>query len=255
MKLKNIFAFIVALTFWAICNATVIYENDKSNPSVAELKIIDEIKRNEETEFGRILGEMESKGIKLKLNSVQLNSRGGNFDASMEIGKIIREKSLNTFVSKDSVCESSCVFILSSGIVRMALGTVGVHRPVYVGSDEKQISRKNIDIDDKIMSNYLYEMGMSWNLSEAIRMTPSWKIRVLTTDEKINWGLNGTDRMYEELWFRNIGNKLELKRNEIIEKVKLYSKDCALNAKYFKETSWECIERKINANLLLYKPN
>jgi len=255
MKFKNILALVLASPLWAICNATVIYEYDKSNPPVAELKIIDEIKRNEEIEFGRILGEMENKGIKLKLNSIQLNSRGGNFDASMEIGKIIREKSLNTFVSNDSVCESSCVFILSSGIVRMAFGTVGVHRPVYVGSDEKQISRKNIDIDDKIMSNYLYEMGMSWNLSEAIRMTPSWKIRVLTTDEKINWGLNGTDRMYEELWFRNIGNKLGLKRNEIIEKVKLYSKDCVLNAKYFKETTWECFDRKINTNLPLNKPN
>jgi len=61
----------------------------------------------------------------------------------------------------------------------------------------------------------------------------------------VNWGLQGTDRVYEEQWFRQMENKHALERLQLVGKVRGHYQQCLFDVKYLKETIWECIERNI----------
>ena len=250
-KLKSAF---LCLFFTGIgLNAKIIFEADKKNTNLYELKIIDEIRLGDDIYFTKILEEIKSKGLILKLNAVQLNSGGGNLDAAYEIGKTLRANRLNTYISKNSVCHSACVFVLASGVIRMPFGSVGIHRSTYFGSDNLQINKKNMDIDDKLMGEYFYDMGISWALGDAIRMTPSWKIRILTEEEKINWGIKGTERIFEAEWFKKLEDETNLER-QVIKKMTLkYSHRCSLDIVNMRETMWQCIERNIKSSALKHE--
>ena len=111
---------------------SAIYVDKVDHPrKVVILKIEGRIKYEDEIEFQRTLDEIKRDGYKIKLNSVVLNTRGGSSNAAMEIGKIIRKEKLNTYVGLKHRCASACIYILSSGIIRMAYGEVAVHRPTF----------------------------------------------------------------------------------------------------------------------------
>jgi len=64
---------------------------------------------------------------------VSLDSDGGDMEAAMEIGRLIRTKRAWTMVAgdrgRDSACASACVLILCAGSHRVSGGRVGIHRP------------------------------------------------------------------------------------------------------------------------------
>lgn len=183
---------------------SVIYVDKVDHPrKVVILKIEGRIKYEDEIEFQRTLDEIKRDGYKIKLNSVVLNTRGGSTSAAMEIGKIIRKEKLNTYVGPKHVCASACIYVLSSGIVRMAYGDVSVHRSSF--NDEFPIEKveKALVENDIEKMNYLYEMGMTTQLVEAIKVTPHWTRWTLDEKEKRRWGC-----MALSAYTRNFGSEL-----------------------------------------------
>jgi hypothetical protein len=124
---RSITAFAIAL--WVITASAGIYVDKVDHPKkVVVLKIEGRIKYEDDLQFQKILDEIKSDGYKIKLNSVVLNTAGGSPSAAIAIGKIIRKENLNTYVGPKHHCGSACIYILSSGIIRMAYGEVTVHQ-------------------------------------------------------------------------------------------------------------------------------
>lgn len=94
---------------------------------------------------------------------VLLNSTGGDLDAAMEIGRIIRRNNARAFVDSGAKCFSSCSLIYIAGVFRgvSLSGVVGLHRPYFASSPQ---SRLTIEREAPLMlqsvQKYVHEMGV-----------------------------------------------------------------------------------------------
>jgi hypothetical protein len=209
------------------------------------LKIEGRIKYEDEIEFQKALDEIKRDGYKIKLNSVVLNTSGGSPTAAKEIGKIIRREKLNTYVGPKHRCGSACIYILSSGIIRMAYGEVTVHRTTYEDgypAEKLEKSLKQTDVDN---ANHLFEMGMATQLVDAIRVTPNYTNWTLDEKEKRRWGVHGTERLYEELWFRTTAKAKFYDTDVVRDFFYKHNAKCTKMAKEFKMTVFDCVKAEM----------
>lgn len=132
---------------------------------------------------------------------VILDSRGGDVDESLAIGRLIRAAPLRTFVRKGSECFSSCVFLLAAGVEREAYGKVAIHRPYFSnipeGKDINEIRTARANQIRKI-SAYLESMDTSQSLIDAMTLVPPEKLRFLSRSESQLYRLIGEDPSHEE---------------------------------------------------------
>ena len=105
---------------------------------------------------------------------VRVESRGGDIDDAMKIGRYLR--SANALIAVAQHCNSSCVFLLAGATERIgngaAPGRVGVHRPYFqnapAGADFEQIFS---DMHMKVVA-YLREMRLSPALADVMFAIP-----------------------------------------------------------------------------------
>lgn len=210
------------------------------------LTISGEITKNTLEEFRTALDEIKIQNKSIKLNAVRLDSIGGNNSVAIEIGKIIREKKLNTYVAEDSRCESACVLILIAGVQRYPFGKVGVHRTTYTRDiDDDTVVPNDIKRSEKLISNYIKSMGVSLLLDDAINNTESWRMRYLTDTEKKQWQIFGIDRLEEELYFNRTARERGIPRSEFIKIFKSNYDDCLKEVKNFKNNILDCSKSKL----------
>ena len=223
-----------------------IYVDKVEHPKkIVILKIEGRIKYEDEIEFQKALDEIKRDGYKIKLNSVVLNTSGGSPTAAKEIGKIIRREKLNTYVGPKHRCGSACIYILSSGIIRMAYGEVTVHRTTYEDgypAEKLEKSLKQTDVDN---ANHLFEMGMATQLVDAIRVTPNYTNWTLDEKEKRRWGVHGTERLYEELWFRTTAKAKFYDTDVVRDFFYKHNAKCTKMAKEFKMTVFDCVKAEM----------
>jgi len=241
---RSITAFAIAL--WVLTASAGIYVDKVDHPKkVVVLKIEGRIKYEDDLQFQKILDEIKSDGYKIKLNSVVLNTAGGSPSAAIAIGKIVRKEHLNTYVGPKHHCGSACIYILSSGIIRMAYGKVTVHRTTYEDgypTEKLEKSLKQTDVDN---ANHLFEMGMSTQLVDAIRITPNYTNWKLDDKEKRRWGVHGTERLYEELWFRTTAKAKFYDTDVVRDFFYKHNEKCTKMAKEFKMTVFDCVKAEM----------
>jgi hypothetical protein len=230
-------------------HASVYVEKLDTVKKIATVKVQEKIQYEEEDVLKSELDKLESEGYKLKLNAIQVNTRGGNRFAAMAMGRLIRERKLNTYVAKDSECGSACIYVVSGGLVRMIYGKVTVHRSSFNDDIKLEKIEKLTKASDEKTAKHIQDMGLSTLVTDAILMTPNWAYRELTEQELRRWGVNATDRMYEEMWFRNaaLQSKLSLEKVRDIFDNKISS--CVKYPQRFEMTLWYCIELEIKKSL------
>lgn len=229
-----------------LLNAKVVVEREMTPKKLVVLKIVDRILYEEDETLKAELDRLERDGYRLKLNSVVLNSRGGNGSAAQAMGKMIRERKLNTFLGAGSVCDSACIYVLSGGVVRMAFGTVSVHRTSYEETYPVEKLEEALKSADDKTRKHIYDMGLSYQLTDAILMTPNSSIRKLEEAEKLHWGVHGTERMYEEIWFRNTSRDTKYSVSVVESFFRKHISNCNEKARRFEMTAWECVRRAMN---------
>ncbi len=230
---------IFAILLIIICNYSF------ANVALVNLKIDGRITNETLKEFNQALIDIEKNHQTIVLNAVQLNSTGGSVEIGWEIGRLIRKKKLNTYVGKDSRCDSACIYILIGGIQRYAFGEVGVHRTTFATDvpDDKFV-KPFIEESIKLNNEYIKSMGISAMLSDALETTESWRIRSLTEVEKRQWQIFGTDRLEEELLFNQIARDRYISRHEFIDIFKSNYEDCLSDARDLKQTIFACAKDK-----------
>ena len=138
---------------------------------------------------------------------VLMNSPGGDGQAAMKIGRLLRRENAQIFVTGQ--CESACVFILASGVVRAAnSGTVGVHAGRLTLTNRDGVILKEIDSSQSLTNSfkltsfnsgahqYLSEMGIKNGLIDVMLSHQTKQTYKLTDFEMQQFGVIGFDNDY-----------------------------------------------------------
>ena len=231
---------ILMLCQWAPAN--VIYLPDQATPV---LRVEGTMQKQDLKAFQAALAHLKGSGKKLHMDSVQLDSSGGRGHVGREMGRLIRRAKLNTYVAPGSECVSACVEILIGGVVRMAYGTIKVHRTSILRGNftEDQLRRFLPEVDAEVAA-YIKEMGLSILLTESILNTPTWALHELTEPEKLRWGVHGMERVFEEIIFRKHARELKITADEFADLYAEHFLECDKVASRFEMTIHKCVLEK-----------
>ena len=210
--MKKLFAIVLIVICGGVSSASQaadIYNNQSSssfNDCSSNLLVFSgDIVKGDSYKLRELLSKITSKYKKDECKSgwlaIQLDSNGGDIIESLSIGKIIREYNLRTIVPFNSVCHSSCVFLLAAGVNRNPIGKVGIHRPYFAeikpGVTASEIQSQRNDLNKKIRS-FLDEVDVSQSLLDKMLSIPPEKIKILTKTELEELRLSITDANFEE---------------------------------------------------------
>ena len=242
MKTARYLAAFLLLITCQRASADVIYLPDQATP---ELRVEGEVLKKDVRDFESALEHLKVTGKKLHMNAVQLNSTGGMWYVGRTLGRLIRREKLNTFVAPESECSSTCVALLIGGVVRMAYGKVKVHpvnllRGDFTSGDLKEFLSEM----DEEFASYIKEMGISTLLAEASLHTPTWSLRTLTKDEKVHWGVHGTERVFEEEVIKLNAARLNISAVELADQYEQHFPVCDQAASRFETTLHQCVLEK-----------
>lgn len=124
-----------------------------------------------------------------------LNSPGGDLNAAMRIGRVLRAHLQRVSVMPNATCASACVFVLAGGAVRSVTESarVGLHRP-YPDDTSRRSLQEATKLHKSITAlvrAYFEEMNLPPSLVEAmIRVRPG-DIEWLSADQMYSYGLVG----------------------------------------------------------------
>jgi hypothetical protein len=125
---------------------------------------------------------------------VSLDSPGGNVDAGIALGRLLREHNTHAIVQPNTECASSCVFALAGAPTRwvipafteaehgtyVAAGKVGIHRPYFTDTrlTLNEVQKSASDSETKIRA-YLRVMHVSQRLFDDMMTIPPGQIKWL----------------------------------------------------------------------------
>ena len=175
---------------------------------------------------------------------VLLDSPGGDGEAAMAIGRLLRQHKAHVFVS--GRCDSACVFVFMAGVVRAAVpGTLGVHagrltlmqpngqivREVDASkslADSFQLAGYNRDI-----RQYLQEMGIGHGILDVILAHQTREVYNLTQGDMARYQVTGWDNAYlnERIHtLDSVGYKRQINRIELFNRSMLLPRVCRASA-------------------------
>ncbi len=111
---------------------------------------------------------------------VYLNSQGGSVRESIRIGLFLRNNNASTSIDPNGACNSSCVFVLMSGVARLTYkATIGIHRPFLQRADMDQDFEKMYRDTRGELEKYFDKMRVSKGLLDLMYSVPPNEMRNL----------------------------------------------------------------------------
>ena len=193
------------------------------------------ITKSDFLDFSRSVKKTDGKAFAL---SVSLNSGGGDLEAAIEMGRLIRKFNGFVVTFNKGVCYSSCVFILAGGVTRSLSSTIGIHRPYSIGTED----RKYQDIQNeqrhlaKIAKEYLEEMNVLPSLYDAMVVIPPEKIKLLSQADLQGYGILKIDPVMQELTDTNYAREYGLSKTEFMRRKSQVATICASENSYGERT-------------------
>jgi len=129
--------------------------------------------------FEALSPELERSPPRVKLDSI-----GGDVDAAMEIGRLVRKYEGFTSIEKEQSsgdnanCYSSCALIFIAGVYRSIMsegGQLGLHRPYLASAPQsRQAVEKQVPLMLSQVRQYVTEMGVTDNFyQQMVNTEPS----------------------------------------------------------------------------------
>lgn len=167
--------------------------------------------------------------------AVFLNSRGGNLETAMKIGRYIRKSKwyVTAHINEDQICASACVFILASIKDRRVSGKVVIHRP-YLDNDnaitraQQKVNYKKIE---KIVKGYFNEMDIPISLYDEMLAISTNSGMVLTPHELSKFNLGYLDIYTEEAANASRAKELNITKTELNARYNRLDASC--NSEYY----------------------
>ena len=143
------------------------------------------------------LRQQADQAAQANVRQMQLDSSGGNLEAALAIGRLIRSLEFGSMVLSQGRCDSACVFILAAGIDKVVEGEVGIHRPYFIHRTDIGV-REALRIVKAETEAYLVEMNIPASLAEDMFSVDPGSMRTLTGDELAIYRLNSMDYVARE---------------------------------------------------------
>jgi hypothetical protein len=177
-------------------------EYDKFHRQYAVLSISNEIVLDDAKAFQDAMNTINTEGLHVKYDSVIIdNSIGGNLVTARSISRIIRKNKLSTWVPKDKYCISACLYVFVGGICRMGQGKIGIHRGFSSYSFNRrrtlEDARNSTDSSFNNDIKFFDEMNTRTSIVSIINQIPYWTKKVMSHDEKLEYGFYSTIEEYE----------------------------------------------------------
>ena len=151
-------------------------------------------------------------------NSVSLAGSGGDVDAAMEVGRVLRRLRVTTTVDRGNQCVSSCVFAFMGGDRRVAVGRVGIHRPYFASNRKVPDRRAYYRQLQKRLQDYVEELDFPPSLYEAIMAIPPERISILTAQDLKRFYLQGMSPAAEDEADAESARNLGISVSEYLQK-------------------------------------
>lgn len=200
-----------SICFFFMCCSSVLYAQEsgvtaQSASKSVVISISGQISKNLLATIERSVAQVSGDPIPAGL-IVLLDSPGGDGEAAMKIGRLLRRLKAHVFVTGQ--CASACIFVLAGGVVRGAPGlSVGIHRGRITLSDANAKVLGDVDVSQSpearsILNRYEHaaevyfsEMGMSPALFEAMQAHQQKGVYRLSAKEIFLFGLAGIEPVY-----------------------------------------------------------
>jgi hypothetical protein len=225
--LRFVFTSLLAANFWVTyCSAT------QFNPTLEDPPNFIELQNNSQNQMAvlSISGKI-SKGLyeKIKLNIekldnqniqpgrliVLIDSMGGDAEAALKIGRLLRKN--NAFIFVTNRCASACVYIYTAGVYRSSIpNSIGIHATkvtlndknsrvvVELNPDLHAVAKKKLMDFDSGSQGFLDEMNINPSFHEKLRSLSTDKLYWLTANDIKTFGLDGFDSFFIEREFSTL---------------------------------------------------
>lgn len=175
--------------------------------------------------------------------AVLLDSRGGNIETAMKIGKRIRKSKsyVAVFINSDAICASACVFILAGAEHRNVDGKVIIHRPYYDNDNATTAAKQKTNYKkiEKLVKTYLDEMSIPLSLYDEMLAISSDSGKLLTSSELKKFNLTGLDIYIEEATKASAAKELGITKTELNERYNRLNIMCNREYEEFKNATDE----------------
>ena len=132
---------------------------------------------------------------------LDIDSSGGQVEDAIKAGDAIGASGWTIWVREGASCHSACVLILGAGDVRMISGPVGIHRIIRMSStatSRAQLSEELQAVYGRV-KEYLARNGVAVAVADMMMAVPNRNLRLLTADELMEYGLDGTNPAQDDL--------------------------------------------------------
>ena len=168
-------------------------------PSEVRAVFSGDISRADVASAQELGGLLKSGKRKLAGNAVGFASNGGDFNASIQLGRLLRELGVSTVVAKNDQCMSACVFAFMGGERRVVEGRLGVHRPWFPLAQDFPDRQTKFRSLQKSLRAYIDEMDFPDSLYEAVMAVPPESMHILAPAELKRFYLEGISPSSEDL--------------------------------------------------------
>ncbi|SOD56819.1 hypothetical protein [Pseudoxanthomonas wuyuanensis] len=132
---------------------------------------------------------------------LDIGSSGGRVEDAIRAGDIIGASQWTLWVRDGAICHSSCVLILAAGDNRMIAGKVGIHRMMRINSAASTRAELTQELRDVYgqLKDYLERNGAAVTVADLMMTVPNRKLRLLTSAELDEYGLQGPNAVQDDL--------------------------------------------------------
>lgn len=135
---------------------------------------------------------------KIAGNIVSFASSGGEIDAALALGRLLRKLGVSTVVARGDQCMSACVFAFMGGDRRTVAGRIGIHRPFFSWTREVPDRRSQYRQMQKRLQEYIEELDFPPSLYEAVMAVPPQSVNILTSSDLKRFYLEGMSPSAED---------------------------------------------------------
>ena len=154
---------------------------------------------SEDVSSAKVLESLLQKGRqKIAGNIVSFASNGGEVDAAMELGRLLRKLGVSALVARDEQCMSSCVFAFMGGDRRTVAGRIGIHRPYFSSTREVPDRRIIYRQLQKKLQEFIDELDFPPSFYEAVMAVPPESVSMLTPADLKRFYLEGMSPSTED---------------------------------------------------------
>ena len=173
----------------------------------------------EDVDSARVMaGLLKSGKQKIAGNSVWFASDGGEVDAAMDLGRLLRQLGVFALIGENDQCLSSCVFAFMGGERRSVAGRLGIHRPYFPFTQDIPDRRAQYRHLQHRLKGYIDELDFPASLYEAMMAVPPESMQILAPADLKRFYLEGISPSSEDLADAASARRLDIPMFEYLQR-------------------------------------